>query len=59
MFGIEDPSIYIAYLLIFACLIFSIIYGIVNWNKGMNEDDSVIQENMSYEEKDAKVNSEN
>ena len=32
MFGIDDPGIWIAYLLIVLCLIFSIWYGIKKWN---------------------------
>jgi hypothetical protein len=33
MFGIEDPGIWIAYLLAFICLVFAIWYGISRWNK--------------------------
>jgi len=33
MFGIDDPGIWIAYLLGFICLVFSIWYGISHWNK--------------------------
>lgn len=33
MFGINDPGIWLAYLLAFACLIFSVVYGIIYWNK--------------------------
>ena len=33
MFGIDDPGIWIIYLLIFVCLVFSIWYGISRWNK--------------------------
>lgn len=33
MFGIDDPGIWLAYLLAFGCLVFSIGYGIVYWNK--------------------------
>ena len=39
MFGIEDPGIWLAYLLAFACLIFSLWFGITNWNKGDKESD--------------------
>ena len=34
MFGIDDPGIWMAYLLGAGCLIFSIVFGIVYWNKG-------------------------
>ena len=37
MFGIDDPGIYIAYLLNAACLIFSIVYGIIYWNEREEE----------------------
>lgn len=40
MFGIEDPGIWLAYLLAFACLVFSVIYGIVNWNKDDEKENS-------------------
>jgi hypothetical protein len=33
MFGINDPGIYIAYLMMAGCLVFSLIYGIVKWNE--------------------------
>ena len=36
MFGISDPGIWLAYLRAFACLLFSIWFGITTWNK---EDD--------------------
>ena len=36
MFGISDPGIWLAYLLAFACLLFSIWFAITTWNK---EDD--------------------
>ncbi|WP_363318657.1 symporter small accessory protein [Massilibacteroides sp.] len=40
MFGIDDPGIWLAYLLAFACLVFSVIYGIVNWNKDDEKENS-------------------
>ena len=33
MFGIEDPGIWMAYLLALACLVFAIVFGVINWNK--------------------------
>lgn len=33
MFGIDDPGIWVAYVMAFLCLIFSVCYGIINWNK--------------------------
>lgn len=36
MFGINDPGIWLAYLLAFICLIFYIWFGVTYWN---NEDE--------------------
>jgi hypothetical protein len=33
MFGIDDPGIWLAYLLALLCLAFSLWYGISRWNK--------------------------
>lgn len=38
MFGIEDPGIWLAYLLAFICLLYSIWFGIIHWNK--DDEDS-------------------
>lgn len=38
MFGIDDPGIWTAYLLAFACLVFSIGYGIIYWDKDKSEN---------------------
>ena len=38
MFGIDDPGIYIAYLLMVGCLVFAIGYGISKWNEKEEED---------------------
>jgi hypothetical protein len=33
MFGINDPGIWIAYLLIAACVVFAIVFSIKSWNQ--------------------------
>lgn len=33
MFGIDDPGIWIAYILMLVCVVFSVIYSIKTWNK--------------------------
>lgn len=38
MLGINDPGIYAAYLLAFACLIFAVWFGITKWNKDDSKD---------------------
>ena len=34
MFGIPDPSVAMAFLLLILSTLISAVYGIVNWNKG-------------------------
>ncbi|MCK9595091.1 MAG: hypothetical protein PHH68_07555 [Candidatus Omnitrophica bacterium] len=45
MLGIEDPGIWLAYLLCLLCMGFCIIYGAVNWNKG---DEPVYPEDVKW-----------
>jgi hypothetical protein len=33
MFGIDDPGIWLAYVLALLCLAFSLWYGVSRWNK--------------------------
>lgn len=40
MFGIEDPGIYLAYLLAIGCVVFSVWFGITRWNKEDDENNS-------------------
>lgn len=40
MFGIEDSGIWLAYLLAFACLLFSVWFGITTWNKDDKKSDN-------------------
>lgn len=50
MFGIHDPGIWLAYLLALASLAYSIVFGIVMWNKDedtppMRDADSIHSKN--------------
>lgn len=58
MFGISDPGIYMAYLLVFLCVIFAIVFGIVNWNKGQETDEAAIETDLRWEEKEDKMKQE-
>lgn len=42
MFGIDDPAIWGVYLLSFACVAGSIIFGVKYWNKE-DENDNINQ----------------
>ncbi|MBP5368255.1 MAG: hypothetical protein J6Z01_07380 [Bacteroidales bacterium] len=47
MFGISDASIWIVYLLSILCVIGSIVFGILTWNKKDEEekDNNIINKN--------------
>lgn len=58
MLGIEDPGIYLGYILTILSLIACIVYGILNWNKGMETDSEELQKDLDWEEKDEQLKSE-
>ncbi len=58
MFGINDPVIYIGYLLAVVSLIACIVYGVLNWNKGMETSTEEIQKDLEWEDKDEKIQSD-
>lgn len=55
MFGISDPGIYLAYLLVFLCVIFAVVYGIINWNKGGNDSEKPLEEDLKWEKEEYKI----
>lgn len=58
MFGIADPGIYWAYLLVFLCVIGAVIFGILYWNKGGETTEEEIAKDLEWEEKDNKIKAE-
>jgi hypothetical protein len=52
MLGIEDPGVWLAYILCIASVIFCVVYGAQNWNKG---DEPVYPEDVKWvkDEKEA------
>jgi hypothetical protein len=55
MFGISDPGIYLAYLLVFLCTAFAVIYGIINWNKGGEIDKKELEKDIQWEKKEKSI----
>jgi hypothetical protein len=53
MLGIQDPQIWMAYVLTIASALFCVIYGIMNWNKGDEpvypEDEKWVKDQTSVE----------
>jgi len=58
MFGIEDPAIYLGYLMAILSLIACIVYGIINWNKGMEDNLEEIEKDLGWEDKDEQIQNE-
>lgn len=55
MFGLEDPWIYMAYLLCILGTVFCVVYGALNWNKG---DEPVYQEDEEWLEEEIRTEEE-
>lgn len=53
--GIQDPGIWIVYLLCIFCAVFCVYYGLRNWNKGdeevSSEDIKWVKDEKGVEEK--------
>ena len=49
MFGISDPWIWSTYLLCILSAVLCVAYGLVNWNKGAEEERTQIAEEAAWE----------
>jgi hypothetical protein len=58
MLGIDDPGIYMGYIFAILGLIACIVYGVMNWNKGMETDIEEIEKDLDWEEKDEQTKRE-
>ncbi|MBN2853763.1 MAG: hypothetical protein JXQ23_13585 [Clostridia bacterium] len=54
MFGISDFGIWLVYLLCIASALLCLIYGIINWNKGGN-DENELKKDAMWEAEDSKI----
>lgn len=52
MLGIEDPFVWMAYLLCLLASLLCVIYGLANWNRG---DDAVEAEDFQWALKEEKA----
>jgi len=52
MLGIDDPGIFLGYLLSILGLIACVVYGALNWNKGMETNIDEIQKDLDWENRD-------
>jgi len=54
MFGITDFWIYIVFILCIASALLCVVYGIVNWNKG-NNDEQELKKDEEWENAEQKI----
>ena len=56
MLGLQDNSIFAAYMLSIASALGCIVYGILNWNKDGNDEADEIREEQDWESEEKKIN---
>jgi len=56
MLGLQDNSIFIAYMLSILSALGCIVYGIFNWNKGGKDEAKQILEEEKWETEEEKIN---
>lgn len=49
MLGIADPVVLLAYLLCIGSTLLCIVYGAINWNKGLENEPEEIDEGKKWE----------
>ena len=55
MFGIEDPAVSAAYALCIISALLCTIYGIVNWNRGNNDEEEQIREELAWQQEETNI----
>ena len=50
--GINDPWVWGAYILCILSMLLCVGYGIINWNKGEEEEEEEIKEEMDWHKKE-------
>ena len=56
MLGLQDHIIFTVFCLCFLCAVFCVAYGWVNWNKGQENEQDEMKEELLWEETEDKVN---
>ena len=55
MFGISDVWVSLAYLLCILSTLLCIVYGLIYWNKGGEDESEQISEELKWEKKEAEI----
>ncbi len=56
--GIEDPWVLAAYVGSILAMLLCIIYGIINWNKGGEDEEEQIKEEIEWHKKEKEMEEE-
>ena len=55
MLGFDDVWILVAYLLCVASAILCVVYGLINWNRGREDETHQVEEEKKWEETERKI----
>jgi hypothetical protein len=53
--GIDDPWVWSAYIGTILVMLLCVVYGIVNWNKGGEDEEIQVKEEMAWHKKEKKM----
>lgn len=53
--GIDDPWVWSAYILTILSMLLCVIYGALNWNKGDEDEEAEIKEEMEWHKKEKEM----
>ena len=56
--GIEDPWVWGAYVLCILSTLLCIFYGLLRWDRGLLDEEEEIEEELSWEKKEDKMEKE-
>ena len=53
--GIDDPWVWSAYILTILSMLLCVIYGALNWNKGGEDEEAQVKEEMKWHKKEKEM----
>lgn len=56
--GINDPWVWSAYILTILSMLLCVVYGIINWNKGGEDEEEQITEQIEWHDAEKKMQEE-
>ena len=56
--GIDDPWVWSAYILTILSMLLCVVYGVLNWNKGGEDEEEQVKEEMEWHKKEKEMEKE-